>query len=80
MIEVANIRIPLTRLGKTRETERAALVRELSRSLRVDGQRLATGLELRKRSIDARKRDKVSLTYIIRQKLAGKVHLFHALP
>ena len=69
VIEVANIRIPLARLGKTRETERAALVRELSRSLRVDGQRLATGLELRKRSIDARKRDKVSLTYTVRTSL-----------
>ena len=69
VIEIANIRIPLSRLGKTPESERAALVRELSRSLHVDEQRIAKGLELRKRSIDARKRDKISLTYTVRTSL-----------
>ncbi|MDO5107424.1 MAG: FAD-dependent oxidoreductase, partial [Coriobacteriaceae bacterium] len=69
MIEVANIRIPLARLGKTPESERAALVRELSRGLHADEHRLAEGLELRKRSIDARKRDRIALTYTVRASL-----------
>ncbi len=69
VIEIANIRIPLSRLGKTPESERAALGRELSRSLHVDEQRIAKGLELRKRSIDARKRDRISLTYTVRTAL-----------
>lgn len=65
MIELSNIRIPLARLGTTQKSEKEALLRELARILKVDGRRIS-GFELRKRSIDARRRDRIALIFTVR--------------
>lgn len=65
MIELSNIRIPLAHLGKTPEAEHAALMRAVQRELHLE-KRDIHGFELRKRSIDARKRDKIVLIYTAR--------------
>ena len=65
MIELSNIRIPLSRLGRTPEDEHAALMRAVQRDLHLE-KRDIHGFELRKRSIDARKRDKIVLIFTVR--------------
>lgn len=65
VIELSNIRIPLARLGTTRASEYAALIRATAQALGIDEQ-LASKLELRKRSIDARKRDRIALIFTVR--------------
>ncbi len=68
VIELSNIRIPLARLGTTQASEHAALVRAAAQALRIDEQ-LVSGLELRRRSIDARKRDRIALIFTARVSL-----------
>lgn len=70
MLEVANIRIPLSALDGTDERELAACRRALARALRVPARDIS-GIELRRRSIDARRRDDVRLTYTLRASLRG---------
>ncbi len=54
MIEVANIRIPLARAGKTHDDEARAAREALRRRLHLAPDDL-TSVEVRRRSIDARK-------------------------
>lgn len=70
MLEVANIRIPLSALDGTEGRELAACRKALCRELRVPANELVD-LELRRRSIDARKRSDVRLTYTLRVALRG---------
>ena len=65
MIELSNIRIPLARLGTSPEDERTALMHACMRGLKLE-KRSIKGFELRKRSIDARKRDRIAITYTAR--------------
>ncbi len=65
MIEVANIRIPLAQLGTTPESEHAALMRRILRALRLEKREIRS-FELRKRSIDARKRARIQFVYTVR--------------
>ena len=67
MIEVANIRIPLVRLGTSEASEHEALERALAKKLGKQ----AGGLtwELRRRSIDARKKHDIQLVYTVRAEL-----------
>ena len=68
MIELSNIRIPLAHLGTSADEEHAALMRAVARTLHLE-KRDIHGFELRKRSIDARKRDKIVLIYTVRLSL-----------
>ena len=70
MLEVSGIRIPLSALDGTDERELAACRRTLARKLRVNERDLAR-VERRRRSIDARKRDDIRLTFTLRAELAG---------
>ncbi|MBE5023778.1 FAD-binding protein [Olsenella sp. DSM 107455] len=69
MIEVSGIRIPLSALDGTDGRELAACRRALARRLGVrEGD--VVSLERRRRSIDARKRGNVQLTFTLRAELA----------
>ena len=72
MIEVTGIRVPLSALDGSDERELAACRRALARKLGVR-ERDITCLERRRRSIDARRRGSVQLTYTLRAELAGGV-------
>ena len=70
MIEIANIRIPLAQLGTSAESERQALERALAKKLGKQAGSL--GWELRKRSIDARKKNDIQLVYTLRAELGAE--------
>lgn len=70
MIEVANIRIPLARAGKTHDDEARAAREALRRRLHLAPDDL-TSVEVRRRSIDARKKDQVKLVFTLRATLRG---------
>ena len=71
MIEVSGIRIPLSKLGMSIESEQRAMQRALVRKL---GKRATAGVwELHKRSIDARKKNDIQLVYTLRTKLSPTV-------
>lgn len=74
MIEVSGIRVPLRALDGTDERELAACRRALSRKLHVD-ERDLVNVERRRRSIDARRRGNVQLTFTLRAELAGGTRL-----
>lgn len=69
MIEVSGIRIPLSALDGSDERELAACRRALARKLHVRESDIEL-LERRRRSIDARKRGDVQLTFTLRAELA----------
>ena len=69
MLEVSGIRIPLSKLDGSDEQEIRACRRALARRLRVSEKDLVR-VERRRRSIDARKRDNVQLTFTLRAELA----------
>lgn len=64
MIEVTNLRVPLARAGRTEESESRAIRQALARLLRVKPGDIGR-LVLRKRSIDARRREAIELTYTV---------------
>ena len=68
MIEISNLTLPLTKLDGTPETERNAIRALVLRRLHVAPDDLL-GVELRRRSIDARKKSAVHLTYTVRAQL-----------
>ena len=70
MLEVSGIRIPLSALDGTDARELSACRRALARKLRV-GERDLARVERRRRSIDARRRDGIQLTFTLRAELAG---------
>ena len=78
MIEVSGIRIPLSALDGSDGRELAACRRALARKLRVNEKDLAS-VERRRRSIDARRRDGIQLTFTLRAELAGGAASEHAL-
>ena len=69
MIEVSGIRVPLSALDGSDERELTACRRALARKLRVSERDLVL-VERRRRSIDARKRGNVQLTFTLRTELA----------
>ena len=69
MIEIANIHIPLARLGTSEASERKALERALAKKLGKQAHGLTW--ELRRRSIDARKKHDIQLVYTVRAELGG---------
>lgn len=70
MLEVSGIRIPLSALDGSDERELAACRRALARKLRV-GEKDLAAVTRRRRSIDARRRGDVQLTFTLRAELAG---------
>lgn len=70
MLDISNIRVPLDQLDGTAATEDRALRAAVLRRLRITPDDLAAG-EPRKRSIDARKKGDVHLTYTVRIQLRG---------
>ncbi|MDO4797720.1 MAG: FAD-binding protein [Coriobacteriales bacterium] len=70
MIEVSGIRIPLSRLDGTERSELRACRAALQRMLHVRPGDILQ-LDLRKRSIDARKKDAIVLTFTVWAKLRG---------
>ena len=70
MIEVSNLRIPLKQLNGNEEDELLACRRAAARKLGIKERRIH-GIELRKRSVDARKRTSILLTYTVRLKVMG---------
>lgn len=70
MIEVSGIRVPLSRLDGTERSELDACRKAASRALGIKPGRIES-LELRKRSVDARRRDAIQLTFAVRVSLRG---------
>ena len=70
MIEISNLNIPLAKLDGTPETERAVIRAAVLKRLHVAPDGLL-GIELHRRSIDARKKSAVHLTYTVRAQLRG---------
>lgn len=70
MLEVTGVRVALSELDGTDKRERSACKRALAKRLRVGVDELA-GMERRRRSIDARKRGSVHLTFTLRAGLVG---------
>lgn len=70
MLEVSGIRIRLSQLDGGDKRELAALRKACAKKLRVDPGQLAS-IERRRRSIDARKKNDISLTYTVRVELEG---------
>lgn len=70
MLDISNIRVPLDQLDGTAATEDRALRAAVLRRLRITPDDLAS-IEPRKRSIDARKKGDVHLTYTVRIQLRG---------
>ena len=69
MLEVSGIRIPLAKLDGTDAQEIRACRRALARRLRISEKDIVR-VERRRRSIDARKRDNIQLTFTLRAELA----------
>ena len=78
MLEISNLKIALARLDGTPESERRAVRVAVLRRLHVAPDDV-TGIELRRRSIDARKRDTVHLTVTARVTLRGGANAERAL-
>jgi len=78
MLEVSGIHVPADRVPADRPSE-LALVREVTRKRLHAAPDAITSFELRKRSIDARKRSEVALTYTVRVTLAGGANAERAL-
>lgn len=70
MLEVSNLKVSLNALDGSAETERRALREATRRRLHVAPDEL-TGVEPRRRSIDARKKASVHMTYTVRVSLRG---------
>ena len=70
MLDISSIRVPLDQLDGTAATEDRALRAAVLRRLRITPDDLAA-VEPRKRSIDARKKGDVHLTYTVRIQLRG---------
>ena len=70
MLDISSIRVPLDQLDGTAATEDRALRAAVLRRLRITPDDLAA-VEPRKRSIDARKKVDVHLTYTVRIQLRG---------
>ena len=70
MLDISSIRVPLDQLDGTAATEDRALRAAVLRRLRITPDDLAA-IEPRKRSIDARKKGDVHLTYTVRIQLRG---------
>lgn len=70
MIEVSNLRIPLARLDGTEQGELATCRRAAARKLGIKEGRIKR-MELRKRSIDARKRSAIVVTFTVRLQIQG---------
>ena len=70
MLEISNLKVSLAQLDGTDEAERAAVRAAVLRRLHVTPDDV-TGVELRRRSIDARKKNAVHLTYTVRATLRG---------
>ena len=82
MIEISNLNIPLAKLDGTPETERAVIRAAVLKRLHVAPDGLL-GIELRRRSIDARRKSAVHLTYTVRAQLphaAGSRGAWHGCP
>ena len=78
MLEISNLKIALARLDGTPESERRAVRAAVLRRLHVAPDDV-TGIELRRRSVDARKRDNVHLTVTARVTLRGGANAERAL-
>lgn len=78
MLEISNLKIALARLDGTSESERRAVRAAVLRRLHVAPDDV-TGVELRRRSVDARKRDNVHLTVTARVTLRGGANAEKAL-
>ena len=78
MLEISNLKIALARLDGTPESERRAVRTAVLRRLHVAPDDV-TGVELRRRSVDARKRDNVHLTVTTRVTLRGGANAERAL-
>lgn len=78
MLEISNLKIALARLDGTPESERRAVRAAVLRRLHVAPDDV-TGVELRRRSVDARKRDNVHLTVTVRVTLRGGANAERAL-
>lgn len=70
-MRVSNVRVPLSRAGRDRTSEERALRRAVARKLHVDAGKISS-LELRRRSIDARRKDRIELVYTVDVGLAGE--------
>ena len=78
MLEISNLKIALARLDGTPESERRAVRTAVLCRLHVAPDDV-TGVELRRRSVDARKRDNVHLTVTARVTLRGGANAERAL-
>ena len=78
MLEISNLKIALARLDGTPESERRAVRAAVFRRLHVAPDDV-TGVDLRRRSVDARKRDNVHLTVTARVTLRGGANAERAL-
>lgn len=78
MLEISNLKIALARLDGTPESERRAVRTAVLRRLHAAPDDV-TGVELRRRSVDARKRDNVHLTVTARVTLRGGANAERAL-
>ena len=70
MLELSGLKVSLGRLDGTAETERNAVRAAVLRRLHTAPGDV-TGIELRRRSVDARKKSSVHLTYTVRASLRG---------
>ncbi len=70
MLEVSGIRIRLSQLDGTDERELACCKRAAAKKLRVNASQVKS-VERRRRSIDARKKNDITLTFTLRVELAG---------
>ncbi|WP_307740054.1 FAD-dependent protein [uncultured Parolsenella sp.] len=70
MLELSGLKVSLDRLDGTAETERNAVRAAVLRRLHAAPDDV-TGIELRRRSVDARKKSSVHLTYTVRASLRG---------
>ena len=70
MLEISNLKIPVSRLDGTAVAERAAVRGAVLRRIHVAPDDLLS-VELRRRSVDARKKSSVHLTYTVWAQLRG---------
>ena len=78
MLEVSDLKVSLDALDGTQEAERRALRRAVLRRLHLAPDDVV-GVEARRRSVDARKKANVHLTYAARVTLRGGAHAEQAL-
>lgn len=70
MLEASNVKVPLSKLDGTLATELSQCRQALAHKLKIDQSHLAS-IEMRRRSIDARKKSAIMLTYTLRFSLEG---------